>query len=69
MKGKKKEAPSLFRDYRQNLEKITMVFYTNKAQKLAIKNQKIVDAFFGQLHKEVDKNHENCMMLLNKYCN
>jgi uncharacterized protein len=66
-KGKKKEAPSLFRDYQQELRKITPVFYTAKAQKIAIKHQKTMDSFFEELHREVNKNHENGIQLLHKY--
>ncbi|MCL2760177.1 MAG: HD domain-containing protein [Desulfuromonadales bacterium] len=66
--GKKKEAPSLFKDYQQELKKMTKVFHTAKAQKIAIKHQKTMDSYFEKLHKEVDKNHKNGMKLLHKYC-
>jgi len=68
LKGKKKETPSLFRDYKQELEKITGIFYTEKAQKIAIKHQKTMDCYFEQLLREVDKNHETGMKLFRKYC-
>ena len=68
LNGKKKEPPSLFQDYQQKLEKITVLFYTEKACKMAIKRQKAMDDFFGTLHKEANKNHENGMKLLHKYC-
>ena len=68
LKGKKKETPSLFRDYKQELEKTVSIFYTAKAHKIALKHQKTMDLYFEQLYKEVDKNHENGMKLIHKYC-
>jgi len=68
MKGKKKEESSLLRDYKQELEKITGIFYTEKARKIAIKHQKTMDCYFEELYKEVDKNHKNGIKLIQKYC-
>ena len=68
LKGKKKESPSLFQDYQQKLDKTSTLFYTDKARKMAIKRQKIMDDYFSNLHNEIDKNHENGMKLLHRYC-
>jgi uncharacterized protein len=68
LKGKKKEDPSLFRDYKQEFDTIGAVFYTEKAKKMSIKRQKAMDGFFAELHREVDRNHENGIALLHKYC-
>jgi uncharacterized protein len=67
LKGKKKESPSLFQDYYQDLGNIVNLFYTEKARKIAIKRQITMDDFFGSLHDEVHKNQENGMKLLKKY--
>jgi len=68
MKGKKKEDTSLIKDYQQELQKMTRVFYTSKAQKIAIKQQRTMDDYFEQFLREINKNHENGMKLANKYC-
>jgi uncharacterized protein len=68
LKGKKKESPSLFQDYKQKLDKMSSLLYTEKARKMAIKRQKTMDDYFSSFHNEVDKNHENGMTLLHKYC-
>ncbi|MCL1873277.1 MAG: HD domain-containing protein [Clostridiales bacterium] len=67
-RGKKKEDPSLLRDYQQQLKKLLKVFNTAKAQKIAAKQQKTMDLYFEELLREVGKNHKNGNRLAQKYC-
>lgn len=57
--GKKKEASSLMQDYRQQLKRLPLVFYTAKAHKVAEKQQQAMDDYFEALTREVTKNHKN----------
>jgi len=67
LSGKKKEPASLIRDYRQRLDKISKVFHTGKAQRIALRHQKTMDDYFSNFYKEINKNHENGLKLLAKY--
>ncbi|MCL2853226.1 MAG: HD domain-containing protein [Defluviitaleaceae bacterium] len=62
------DAACLFREYLKKLRKLTNVFHTSKAQKIAAQRQKTMDSYFKQLIREVEKNHKSGLKLIGKYC-
>ena len=69
LSGKKEEASSLMKKYSRKLKKLEKVFFTEKAKKIAVKRQPIMDEYFNQLAEELESNYKKGSELIKKYCN
>ena len=64
----KRESASLLGKYRRKLKKLKKIFFTEKAKKIAAKNQPAMDEYFKGFEEEIDRNYKEGSKLIQKYC-
>lgn len=64
--GKAEEGPSLRREYHRKLSGLAGRFFTAEGKRLAVKRQKVMDAYFEAMEEEIDKGYRKGMRLLAK---